>query len=169
MKKAVRTLAVAAASVLALSGCAESPARVATIDGTPILESSVERANQALIKAGAVDPEGARRDVALVLIRAAMSEKIAAKRGVVITAAEREAQVGSSPAAEALKQQPGGPELIRDIVTVGLVLDKVGTDTYVADAAAMNVDLNPRYGAWNPTSLELVGSGSLSKLAEPNA
>jgi hypothetical protein len=165
MKKAVRTLAVAAATMLALAGCSGSPQNAAVVDGQAITEAQVEEANQAFVALGA-DPRQNRQTIAGVMVRGVLSERVAEANSIQITDADRAQALAAVPSMQRVAEQPGGRGVVDDYLDTAILLDRIGEAGYFEQAGAFEVQLNPRYGTWVPSALNVGGSGSLSRAVE---
>lgn len=163
--KLVRALVAALAAVLALAGCAQNPNNVAVVNGSVVTNA------QALDLATAVatyqgTPERATElltSAVGVLVQLEVAQHVGAAAGITITDAERAATMESSDEMTKLLADPVlGPYLNRS-ADASLIQQKLGTDAYLAAAAAVPVQLNPRFGTWDAEQQALSGdSGSIS-------
>lgn len=167
MNIAVRTAVVAAAAALALTGCTHNPSVAATVDGVAISERAVQQATDALVAAFDADPSDARDFAVNRTIHGQLAERIAADNGITITEADRVEVLNQQPQLAALAQQPHGKALADDWIDITVVAGSLGTEKLLSEVAKHPVTVNPRYGAWDPTTASTGGSGSLSVKAEP--
>lgn len=154
---------LAAATVLALGGCANAePGVVAYVGDERITERQV---NQAVtgVESTLADGQQVNRDgVVNVLIQGALAEQIGAAKRITVTDGERDALLRTSDLAELLAVPDARP-LAYDVADQQIVARKVGAQGYLDAVRAASVTLNPRFGVLNPddktiTSVEQTGS-----------
>ncbi|MEA4943472.1 MAG: hypothetical protein VB080_03445 [Propionicimonas sp.] len=170
MKRAVQALVtLVVAGMLVLTGCSGNSPRVAAeVNGVVIPEATVDAISQGLA-AGNGEPEAAgtwRRTAASILISNEIARQVGAKTGASVSADDVTQAVESS---DQLKQLAATPELaafIHDFANTQLLASQLGKDAFMAAAADFTVVVNPRYGEFDPTTLQLGnGTGSLSSPA----
>ncbi|QDP97944.1 hypothetical protein FOE78_20380 [Microlunatus elymi] len=152
-------IGAAVSGAVLLGGCAQSPADVAVVDGTSITRDQLNTA-----EAGAQQVSDLSRDQVLsVLIQGQVALDTAAKRGITITDADRDAQLNP-----AVLQIADAHELAYDLADVQLITKKIGEDEFKKELEQADVTVNPRYGSWDPKqSLTVIpGTGSLSDVAK---
>jgi hypothetical protein len=181
---ALATAAVVA-TVLVLTGCttAQQAGSAATIGDTRISESQLGSQVQEVLVAQGQSPTASND--ALVsqtlsrLVTAELVDRLAASKGVVVTQgqideqlASYEAQAGDRKAVESQFVDSGvAPSQIESVVrlnlqaqALGILLDPKGSaeeqgqavfDAVVALGKEVGTDVSPRYGTWDPESLQL--------------
>lgn len=164
--RAVVAAGLAALVVLLASGCVGgSPSTVAYVgDGRitqPQLDAALLGVQQTLEQGQQVSTEA----VVNVLIAGQVAEQIATQHGIVITDAERDKLLGSSNLAPLL-QVPAAKQVAYDVADQQIVAKAVGSETYVKDMQALNVELNPRFGVLDPAT-KTVLEGQSSSLSLP--
>ena len=154
MKLAART-AVPLVAVAALAGCAHSPSTAAIVGDKVISEAEV---TEAVDSCRRINPEIKRLDVLFPLILGELSDEISPKLGRSIDPARIRAAMETDPDTS---QALGTP--CQKVVEGEL---KMGYLQASADAEAVlrelpRVEINPRYGTWNPRGIDPRG-GSIS-------
>lgn len=156
--KLTRIVPVVAALSL-LAACSPTSGTAAAVDGTTLSESRVTQ-----IIDGCVDASGGtaenfpRRAIVQTFLIARLFDRVAANA---------EEITPESIAGVARQQYPA---LMDDEACSDLALDSIKTSfldqvdraLVIKQAQAADVDLNPRYGSWDPRSEGLFGSSSLS-------
>ena len=163
MGRAVKALiALVVAGMLALSGCSgQNPSHAATVDGTVIPVAEVEAALPALTPYLQTPSAGA---VASLLVVSRVGTVIAEQQGLEFSADERQVAMTALPAG--LADEPSLAGFVADYVTTVLVSQALGQEEFLQAAAAVEVEVNPRFGSWDPTTVSVVpGTGSLSSPA----
>ena len=154
MKLATR-IAVPLVAVAALAGCAHSPSTAAIVGDKVISEAEVTDAVNSCRK---INPQIKRLDVLFPLILGEIADEVSPKLGRTIDAAKLRAAMEADPDAS---QAFGTPcqkvvegelkmRYLQATVDVEAVLQKLP-----------HVEINPRYGAWNPRGIDPRG-GSIS-------
>lgn len=166
-------LAATTAALVALgatAGCSgASPSVAAYVDGTTIsssqLDAAVAGVGQTVQEGQQVSPQA----VLDALVHGVMADHIAAKNGVVVTDAERDAILKGSNL-EPLLPIPAAAEVAYDVADQQIVAQKVGAQPYLQQVAQEKVTLNPRYGVLDEQQKLIVTdqSGSLAKPASPS-
>lgn len=168
-------LAVAAAAgVLTLSGCSGNPNVgnpnvAATVNGTAISVSQVEAT-----AAGVADAQKAagkatalRGAVASLLVRSQVMLQAGQAKGVTISDADVKTAMATSTEITSYANDPRSAQFAQEYVRAVLVAQKLGSAPVIAFSQAADVELNPRYGVWDPATLDVSNtSGSLSSLAD---
>ena len=154
MKFATRTAAACLAAA-ALAGCSHSPSTAAIVGDKVISEAEVTEAVNSCRK---INPQIKRLDVLFPLILGEIADEVSPKLGRTIDAAKLRAAMEADPDAS---QAFGTPcqkvvegelkmRYLQATVDVEAVLQKLP-----------HVEINPRYGAWNPRGIDPRG-GSIS-------
>jgi len=144
----------AAVSVLALvvavlvGGCTQAtPNTTAVVNGVVIHESTVDEVAEALVSTGAVSTfADARSSAASNLIAGEVARQLASKDGITLTPADINALSVTNPTFATFLTTPLGVQYATDHVDVTQVRNQVSN--WQAELAAVNVQLNPRYGTW---------------------
>jgi len=144
----------AAVSVIALvvavlvGGCTQAtPNTTAVVNGVVIHESTVDEVAEALVSTGAVSTfADARSSAASNLIAGEVARQLASKDGITLTPADINALSVTNPTFATFLTTPLGVQYATDHVDVTQVRNQVSN--WQAELAAVNVQLNPRYGTW---------------------
>ncbi|MCL2653851.1 MAG: hypothetical protein FWD63_08725 [Propionibacteriaceae bacterium] len=168
MKRKARVLAalLAAASVLAFSGCSVRAQTAFTVDGEVTTMTQVNDTINGCAAAFGEQPSTlSAPSVTDAMIVAQLSRVIAQEQKTQTSDADLTSMIQNG-------QMPGlSPDFLTDPtcadLAVGLALQallvfQMGTDPFLAAVQNHAVAVNPRFGAWNPDDLTLSGSGSLS-------
>lgn len=168
MKKAARALtALLVSAVMLLSGCTtNNPQLAARVGGVAITEAQVDVIARSL--AGAMGAEyGAMRFTAVSeLIGNELTRQIGTTTGTTVSEAERLAMLAGNPNLSQMAAEPALTDFIHAFVDARVIQNKLGPDAFNTAAQAVSVEVNPRFGTWNPNLARLNGdSGSLSRPA----
>ena len=146
LRAAVSVLALVVAVLL--GGCSQAtPNTTAVVNGVVIHESSVDEVAEALVSTGAVSTfADARSSAASNLIAGQVARQVASKNGITLTPADINALSVSNPTFATFLTTPLGVQYATDHVDVTQVRNQVSN--WQAELAAVNVQLNPRYGTW---------------------
>jgi hypothetical protein len=174
-----------ATAVLVLSGCssAQQAGSAATIGDTRISESHLGAQVQEVLVAQGQSPTATNDSLTSQtlarLVTVELVDKLAAEKGVVVTQgqideqlAAYEAQAGDRKAVESQFVASGvAPSQIESVVrlnlqaqALGVALDPKGSaeeqgqavfDAVVAIGNELGTDVSPRYGTWDPNTLQL--------------
>lgn len=161
--KSARLVPAAIAAVALLGACSPMPSTAAVVEGTRISEADVERTVVGCAAAVNVEPAQVKRGViAQILTMGEVSKYLLADAGV------EEAMVDQIAA-----QDDSSKQMLANVDCAPLVRAQ-GWQTLLSQAAgadildqiaAVDVQLNPRYGTWAPSSQSLfLESGSMSVL-----
>ena len=146
LRAAVSVLALVVAVLL--GGCSQAtPNTTAVVNGVVIHESSVDEVAEALVSTGAVSTfADARSSAASNLIAGQVARQVASKNGITLTPADINALSVSNPTFATFLTTPLGVQYATDHVDVTQARNQVSN--WQAELAAVNVQLNPRYGTW---------------------
>lgn len=165
MKMALRTLAGGLVAALALTGCANDPKVAGTVDGVQISEAQVD-ALSANLSEGLQAPEQKLRRVALlILVRDAIGDKLAAENHITVKPADRTMIYQQVQDIAALAQNERTLPSAEMAADFALVANEMGQEKFFDAVKKIDVQLNRQYGTWNPESVTMEGTGSISKLA----
>jgi len=164
----------AAVSVIALvvavlvGGCTQAtPNTTAVVNGVVIHESTVDEVAEALVSTGAVSTfADARSSAASNLIAGEVARQLASKDGITLTPADINALSVTNPTFATFLTTPLGVQYATDHVDVTQVRNQVSN--WQAELAAVNVQLNPRYGTWADyisSSASTPPTGSMSEIS----
>lgn len=155
---------VAAAALFA--GCSPMPSTAAQVGDTRISESQVDGVVAGCESVGIGPNQVDRNTLVMSEILGAVAEEIAADLGHSVTDEE---------ALAVLRQTSGDSPVLRDpecarIAAAGsklqILVSKLGEDADMAVLQQMfedvDVELNPRYGRWDPAGDGVTGTGSMS-------
>lgn len=169
-------LAAAALGVLALgalgvtAGCANAnPAVAAYVDGTRITETQLDAAVAAVGQTVEQGQQVSPQAVLDAMVHGVIADHIAAKNGITVTDADRDAALKGSNL-EPLLPIPAAKEVAFDIADQQIVAEKVGSQPYLEQLAQQKVTVNPRYGVLDDQQklINSEQSGSLAKPASPS-
>lgn len=165
--RALVAAALAAIVVLLASGCVGgSPSTVAYVGSDRITQTQLNEAlggvQQTLQQGQQVSTEA----VVNVLIAGRVANQIAAQHGIAITDAQRDKLLAGSNLAPLL-QVPAAKQVAYDVADQQLVAQAVGSETYVKDMQALDVDLNPRFRVLDPANKTIVQGQSSSLSLAP--
>ncbi|PFG68273.1 hypothetical protein B0O41_3107 [Propionibacteriaceae bacterium ES.041] len=163
------TAGLAAAAVvvaMGLGGCANSPSTAATVGDRTITTSEVADTSRELT---AINPKIAEPALVLsVKMRAAAAEQIAQSRNINLDT-ETQALLPQLQIPPELMANPAGNQLVRDLVKVDALGQKLGQGELAAAMGFIPVTVNPRYGLQGLEDVandqQAIGSGSLSQPA----
>lgn len=153
-------------ALAALVGCSPSPSTAATVAGTEIPVSAVSAAVAGCAEIGANVREADA--VRWLVIREA----------VVATAAERDIVLDDEQIARAAKSDPTNGVLATNAdcaqiaegpAALNLLALQMDPQAIVAALTEVDVEVNPRFGTWQPADVNLGGSGSMSVPAGPTS
>ena len=166
MNKAARTLAAGVAvAALALTGCANSPADAATVNGVRIADSTVREVARVLGQATGSEPGLALKQATYDLVLGEAARQVAASTGTTITAADQQEVIGQYPAVAAVSQVPGGAEWADAATRAFLLQEELGADKFVEEVGKLDITINPRYGQWDASRASF-GDASLARAAD---
>ena len=172
----VKVAALIAAGMVVLSGCATAgdPNVAVTVNGEVLTETRVTELSQAISEEQAayeteldkqqVDVAPGKYRVAVVgaAIQAQLARDAAKIANITVTDAQRQ-EVISQNGLSALSANPVTKDLVDGLANVQVVFTNAsGLQAGKEAAAKAEVQLNPRYGTWDPSQLTLTGTGSLS-------
>jgi hypothetical protein len=94
-----------------------------------------------------------------------VSAQIAARKNIVITEAQRAAETNPT-----LLNIPAAKEVAFDLADSMIVQQKLGSEAFLAEIKATPVEVNPRYGVWNPDTTDgSILNGEAGSLSQPAA
>jgi len=163
IRAAVTALALVVAVLL--GGCTQAaPNTTAVVNGVVIHESSVDEVAEALVSTGAVSTfADARSSASSTLIAGEVARQVARQNGITLTPADISALSVSNPTFAMFLTTPLGAQYATDHVDASQVINQ--DSNWRAEFAAVNVELNPRYGSWADyiaSSASIPPTGSMS-------
>ncbi|MGC3994260.1 MAG: hypothetical protein QM779_09165 [Propionicimonas sp.] len=169
----LKLAALATTGVLALTGCATgNPQIAAYVNGTPISQAQVDGPAQALANASSDTADTGSAFSATVLSIMIQSKVAAAAAAadpsLAVTQEKRDSEIAGNETLAALVKDPAATDFINDYVEASLIVSTdAGKAAFTKQFAATSVDLNPRFGTWDPTQFSIVdgSNGSLSSEA----
>ncbi len=163
MKKFGQALVLGAATALILTACTPGGNVAYQVGSQQVEVSTVEQAYQGCeqVLGGQGDPQ-LRSQVLNALIQGSLTAEVAANRGEPNTQEERDAVIELMPELQKMADDPHCRVVVEAQADINLALSKFGQDTVINDLADIEVELNPRYGRWDPAQLGAGGTGSLA-------
>lgn len=117
-----------------------------------------------------LSPGKYRVAVVAVSIEAQIAHETAKKINMNVTDAQRKEALGTDPGIAALAANPATADFINGLADAQIIFsDASGLAAGKQAAAAAVVNLNPRYGTWDPTKIAPAGTGSLSTSTSTSA
>ncbi len=169
MKKAPRTMAVVAVSLLALVGCSYSPADAAVVDGIRVTDAEVQ-ATAPVLAPLLQTPSNAAPIVVQSEVQGVIAERLGAAKGIPLTDAARQPVIAADPALTTLAKDPASAAFAARLANLQIVVQAVGDQELLTACNAAQVEMNPRYGAWSPDQCAItVDLGGLSRPAPTSA
>ena len=170
MKKTWR-LAVPLAALALLSGCVPWGGTAFTVDGSPVSSRAVDAAVSGCAAAFKAEASSdLRLTMVSWMIAGKVADTVASKTNQTITDAERQQFLNASAQGQATLTDPECAKVGSGLATYGILGQRLaqqgGQAAYVAEVQKISVQVNPRYGSWDSSKVQLVvGTGSLSSPA----
>lgn len=160
MNKLTRGVAAGAILVaVTLTGCSRPPSAAAIVEGQRISDATVGESATVLSGMGVLsDPSTAPSSAAWYLVVGNASMLIAEKEGVTVTDGDLDQVIAQDSRLQSAASTPEGSTLATAIAQQVFVLQAVGQDTYLQDLGQLDIEINPRYGQWDPTTYQIVSS-----------
>lgn len=173
--RAIKALLTVVAASLVLTGCARTPATLGSVNGTSISSAQLERTVDGCAEAfqqssgQSLNAAQARYEIAVWLVVGEMARQVEAQSNVTVTDREIDDYLQSKPGIAAMRSNAQCEQVLSDLARyqiIGMQLQK--TPQWTEYMANVDVEINPRYGIWNPQSLEIVPvySGALARPVE---
>jgi len=157
-------VALTAACVLVSAGCTTRSQMAFTVNGavttTDEVQVMIDGCTAAL--GMATSPISASGLVG-TMIGVDLARQVAADQKVTYTDDELRQPIQSGSVASLMLTDPNCAQLAFGMVLAGLLADQLGASIFQADAQAIPVIVNPRFGTWDTATLSISGSGSLSQ------
>ncbi len=164
MKKLTLVAAGLAAAAVTLTGCTPAPSVAVVVEGVQVPTSVVLDSVPPIVTYLQETPTTAQLGAANAFAREEVSRVIAARHNLVVTDAEVNGAIAASPTAAAVAAADGGGPFVRAVIYTSIVLDRLGEQVYAQELPSVQVEMNPRFGGWNPATGGLVDT-SLSTVA----
>lgn len=161
----------AAAAVALLAGCSPMPSKVAVVNGSEITASQLQTATSGCaFTMGVADDQIRQAGVVQTLVLGKVMEDLAEAGGLTQDLLDQQvdqqlAQLTplEGSASEVQQAQDDCRPLLRESVKVSALLQGLDQATALAVFEASDVEVNPRFGRWDPASASLfTESGSIS-------
>lgn len=156
-------LVVPVAALLALAGCGPSPSAAADVAGTRISESAL---TQAVDGCAAFGVDLTRPEMLRFLVVGEAVRATARDHGVNIDQSEVDLMINSDPQAALMATDPACKKAVEANVVLSLLAPHMDETELVDHVSSLDIEVNPRYGAWDPVTATVGGSGSLSVPAD---
>ena len=166
MRRRIAMGLLALSVMLSVSGCTMRGSVAFTINGVITTNSQVSMVVDGCHSV--VDPSQTFNVSGLVddMIRANLAQKIAVINNVEYTDDDllKPIQDGSlGTVLETMLPDPYCGQLALGLALEALVIFQISKPAYTAMVSQFTITVNPRFGVWNPITLAVDGSGSLSK------
>lgn len=166
----VRGVAVGVVTLLAVAGCSRPPSSAAEVGDTTITSATVDSTVTGVAQALGADPaEINRKAVFASLVQGAVVQEVvttqqqAGRTDLAPTGPDRTAVVQAQPQLQQLLTVPEAVPLAEALIDFTVVQQRMGSEAFQEAYFAVPVEVNPRWGTWDPSSQEgLTGTGSLS-------
>jgi len=104
------------------------------------------------------------------MIHAELARRVAASHSGILTDEELRRPIDEGefgPLLQAMAVDQTCAEVIIGLTLMSVLIQEIGEERFIAEANQHEVLLNPRFGVWDPETLTLSGSGSMSKAGSP--
>ena len=160
-------VAIAAATLLATSGCSTSPQMAFSVgDDVTTIDQVSSLAEGCATALGGTTEIISASGLVSDMIHVALARQIAQANGIQFSDDELRQPIDAgavSPLAQMMLKDPSCAQLALGLTLQVLVVDQLGVSNYQSIADKIPVSINPRFGTWNPADLTVDGSGSLSQ------
>jgi hypothetical protein len=163
---------LAAAGVLALTGCASGNPQVAAYVGDQtISQSEVDAVAKVLADSTSDTTDtggGYAATVVQIMIQGKVAQAAAAEKNITVSDADRQKTLASNTTLAALAKNPVSTTFINDYVDTGIILGTAEGQAATKELLSRTtIRVNPRFGVWDATTYSLVdgSTGSLSEAA----
>ena len=168
-RKAGRILVASAvaATLLASAGSSVRAQTAFSVDGAVTTVSQVtDTVNGCATALGEAPSSLTASGVASLMIQTELTRAVAAAQNLNVSDTSlatiiQSGQIQGVPAG--LLNDPNCAQLAIGIALQAVIISQTSFDAYLAVTAGHAVVVNPRFGTWDPTTLSLSGSGSLSQ------
>lgn len=150
-------------ALAALVGCSPSPTVAADVAGTVITRAELNASHQGCASLGYDIPVNG---ILSLLVLSDALQVAADEAGVSLTAEEIDAAAAANQDLAGALSDPGCARAAKTSVALGLLSQKIDPAKILESVKKMDIQVNPRFGQWDPTQATIEGSGSLSVLAK---
>lgn len=158
MNKLARGVAAGVAiGAITLTGCSRPPSAAAVVEGHRIPDSKAQEVGTVLASSGLVDPANAGAMATLFLAIGEASSIIADENGMEITDADLDALIAQDQSLTAVAGSDPGLDWARSYALVNTVAN-ARQEQFTTDLQQLDIEINPRYGTWDPEAGQLVSS-----------
>jgi len=158
--KLMRLVPVAGAFAL-LAACSPAPSTVATVGGAVITSEDLQRSVDGCAEAGVTAEMLPLKQHVLLLTAGELVRQTADGHGIKISDGEVRDLAQEAGYADLLGNDQCA-KLAYPNVALSLLAAELGQDVVIGELQQAEVELNPRFGQWDPETLGLIGNGSLS-------
>lgn len=168
-KKRMAAFAVPLSMLTLVTACTPTAGTAAVVDKVRVSEADITRYAEGCASVTGTNgiapetPASLRSTVVSWSVQKLLVQKVAAMHHITIDPAMRDAAFGSTPVGKALVTNEDCKEAAAGAVDLSLLAQQVDPATVIRDAQTVSLQLNPRYGSWDYTSMTASGSGSLSQ------
>lgn len=155
-------LAPAAAALVALAatvGCSPTPTTAAQVGGTTISESELSASLEDCLALGL---QANAQQVLVPLVIGEIMDQVGDQYGTPVPEDLIRQMADSDPSLSAVYNSDGCDKVARAQITYSLLISELGDQAVHEAVNATDVQVNPRYGEWDPQRFSIDGSGSLS-------
>lgn len=164
MKRVVRALVALLAGVLVVTGCSTNPNTAAVVGENSFSVTEVEQFTTAL--SPYLASGGSANQATTFLVLAEIGRQVAAEQKLTFTAEQKEQAIATVGIPETMAADPAMQDFLDGYMTFALTISSLGQEAFLSAATTREVQINPRFGAWNPAELSITpGAGSLSSPA----
>ena len=158
------TRLVPVAALVALVGCSPSPTTAADVEGTIISEDVLSQAVDGCAELGIELP---RNEMLRTLVIGQVVRSVAENNGVSMDQERIDRAAAGDPEIMHLMGNDGCAKAVETNVLLGLVAEDIEEAKFMEEVMDLEVEVNPRYGDWDPEQATVGGSGSLSVPENP--
>lgn len=163
--KLTRLVPLVTAAAL-FAGCSPMPSTAAQVGDVRISEAQLERAAEGCESVGLGRDRVGRKALLMSEILGAVTEELAAGYGHTVTDEEAQAVLRETAADSPVLGNAECTRVAANGTKLQILVTKLGEQADIAvlqkQFEAVDVQLNPRYGQWDPTGAGVTGTGSLS-------
>lgn len=155
-------LAPAAAALVALAatvGCSPTPTTAAQVGGTTISESELSASLDDCLALGL---QANSQQVLVPLVIGEIMDQIGEEYGTPVPEDLIRQMAESDPNLSLVYNSDGCDKVARAQITYSLLVAELGNEAVHEAVDTTDVQVNPRYGQWDPQNFSIAGSGSLS-------
>ncbi|MCL1841749.1 MAG: hypothetical protein FWF75_08405 [Propionibacteriaceae bacterium] len=160
------------AALASCTGCATRMSTAFSVDGTVVTQDQVEQVAQSCLRSYTAVAKPATPMSESTMRAMSVQWQIDGAIGVAM-AHRVNATFSQDDLTQFLTQfddtatftaDPLCKQTIDDFALAGLLSNQLGMEQFLADLSTLDIVVNPRYGQFDPSSLAMTGTGSLSQL-----